>query len=757
MTDFLTYTVLGLVLASVYAIAASGLVMTYTTSGVFNLAHGAQAMTGAFVYYQLNSVWGVPEAVSVLLVLLVLGPGLGLLLYAAIMRRLRDTDEITKIVVTVAVLLGLLALSQWLWNPQEARVPEAFFGAERTVDIAGVAVRYHEVLCLAVALALAGVLRWLFVSSRLGVLMRATVDDPGLVRLAGHDPDRVSALSWMLGSMLAVLAGMLITPVVGGALEASSLTLLVIDASAAALFGRLRSIPMTFVGAILLGLTSTYFIGYAPTEWSWVSNLRVALPMVMLFVFLLLLPQTRLRVSAVRSRERYETPPVGRAAIWALVLVVAVVAFRRLIDASSVGTLQLGMAFAILALSVTLLTGYSGEVNLAPFAFGAVATIAAFHAGISGAGMDARMSVGGLVVGVLAAAATGAIVALPAMRLRGLYLALATLAFGVIVSTLVMRETTPHTILGRTFTLVPNGTLIVPRLEIGPLDLADQDTFLYATTVVFAGLGVGIVGLRNSSYGRRLAAMKDSPAASAMLGQRLIRLKLGVFAASTAIAGLGGIFMSMVLTSVGVEQFAVMAGLSLVMLTVVGGIGYVSGALFGGLVAGAGMTASVGFFGDLARGHPAYAGSLDAVSHLILVATALVGVGVARQPSGILHDVFAAHRRLAAAPEIRAGGLVGQGALYALAWAGPIDTPLFVVLSLALWLALPRIGAALRPAVVARPEGHVPHVSPELVGAGIDPSPAYLAWLDEELGLRAASVRVAAHPVVHGEDRHVAV
>jgi branched-subunit amino acid ABC-type transport system permease component len=733
VNTFLTFTALGLVLGAVYAIAASGLVLTYNTSGVFNFAHGAQAMIGAFTYYQVHDAWGIPTAVALLLVLGLLGPAMGLALHVFVMRGLRDTEPVTKIVVTVAILLGLVSLSQWFWNPQESRVPEMFFGPNSTVTIAGVVLRYHEVICLVAALVIAIALRLLFMRTRAGVLMRATVDDPDLLRLAGHDPDRVAAFAWMLGSSLAVLAGVLITPVIGTALEAITLTLLVIDAFAAALFGRLRSIPLTFVGALVLGLASSYLIGYGPTS-PWVSNLRQALPMVLLFLVLLVLPHDRLRGTAVRSRERYEVPSVTRAAVWAVVLVVGVVAFRQLIDAPSVGALLVGLSFAIVALSLTLLTGYAGEVNLAPLAFAAIATIVAFHTGIHGTGLDARISLGGLLAGVLASAATGALVALPALRLRGLYLALATLGFGVFVSAMVLRDTVPHTVLGRTFTVFPGGSLLVPPLSVGPLDLGNRDTFLVVLSVVFAALGVGLVALRNSGYGRRLAAMKDSPAASAMLGQRLVRLKLSVFALSTAIAGLGGIFMSMALTSVSAEHFVLILSLSVVMLTVVGGIGYVSGALFGGLLAGAGLTATVTLFNDIGQRHPDLAGSMGVLSHIVLASTALAGISVARNPSGLLHDVFAAHRRLAGAPEVRyvAGGV--QVLLYGVALAGWFPTPVFVVASLTLWMTLPRVGAALRP---TRVTGAVsaPTIWPELEGV----SQAYSAHtserLDRELGI----------------------
>ncbi len=190
-----------------------------------------------------------------------------------------------------------------------------------------------------------------------------------------------------LGSTLAVVAGILITPISGGTLEANLLTLLVIDAFAAAMFGRLRSIPRTFVGAIVLGLAGTYVLGYFPSEWTWTSNLRVSLPMIALFVVLIVLPQDRLRGAAVRTRERYTVPTVRKAVAWGAALLVIVYMIRLLMVESAITTLTLGMSFAIIALSLTLLTGYAGEMNLAVVSFGAISTIVAYHFGTSGSGL----------------------------------------------------------------------------------------------------------------------------------------------------------------------------------------------------------------------------------------------------------------------------------------------------------------------------------------------------------------------------------
>nr|WP_221494020.1 ABC transporter permease [Actinomadura coerulea] len=727
----MTYTILGLVLGSVYSIAASGLVLTYNTSGIFNFAHGAQAMFGTFLYWHCTERWGWPVWLALIVVVGVAGPAMGAALHTAIMRGLRGTADVTKIIVTVAVLLGTVYLAQWIWNPDEAHTVDMFFGAGSKITVAGVVVRYHEIVCLAAAVAIAAGLRVLFTRSRAGVVMRGSVDDPDLLRLNGHDPERAAMLSWALGSTLAVLAGVLIVPISGGGLDANALTLLVIDAFAAAMFGRLRSIPRTFAGAMVLGLAANYVLAYLPSAGTFTGNLRVSLPMIILFVVLVVLPQDRLRGAAVRTRERYRPPTVRSAAVWGLVLVAVVYLSSLLLSDGAVTTFSLGMTFAIIALSLTVLTGYAGELNLAPLAFGAVGTVVAFHFGVQGSGLAARTNLQGVLLAVAAAALVGGLVALPALRLRGLYLALATMAFGEFLSNMVLRDTTEHELFGMRFTLFPDGALVVPPLKVGPLDLRDGTTSLMTATVLFALIAVGLAALRGSGYGRRLAAMKDSPAATAMLGQNLVRLKLSVFMISAAIAGLGGVLMSAATGTVAQENFSFTGSLALLMLVVVAGIGYLSGALFGGLMAGVGSAVLVSTFGDLALENEGMATVYRALGHLVLVGTALVGMGVGRNPSGFVHDLVDGYRAIRTArPPLFGAGALGA-VLYVLALTGVIGTWTFALAALCVVMLLPVVGRAyLEEGRGARP------VPLELVGVDEPCTDELRVRLDRELGLK---------------------
>ncbi|ONH28364.1 ABC transporter permease subunit [Pseudofrankia asymbiotica] len=756
MEQFLQYTILGLVLGGIYGIAASGLVLTCTTSGIFNFGHGSIAMLSAFIYWQIRFDWNWPAPLALIAVLGVFAPALGALLHLSIMRGLRETTEITRITVTVALTVGSLALANWIWDPTVPRRFDYFFGPTHQVNVLGSHITYHELLALTAAVVIAVGLRFFFYRTRTGVGMRAVVDDPPLLRLTGGRPERLATLSWAFGAMLAALAGILITPILGGSLDPNALTLLVIDAFAAAVFGRLRSVPLTFLGAVVLGLANNYVLAYFPSErWTWTSNFRISLPMILLFVVLLRLPQDRLRGGTItRARERFRVPTMRMALSWAVILVVGMFLLKEIMAPTVVNTMVTGMTFAIVALSLVPLTGYAGEINLAPVSFGAIGTIIAYHYGITGSGPDTRMTVWGLLLAAVVCAVVGALVALPALRLRGLYLALATMAFGVFVSTMVVADTVPRVLplLHIKFSIFPNGTLNVPRPRLGAIDLADGGTFLMVVTILFAVLGVLMVALRRSGYGHRLVALKDSPAACATLGQNPVRLKLSVFMLSAAIAGLGGALMSSALVSVNPDRFTIFVSLGLVMTVVVAGIGHVSGALAGGLLAGVGFVALQNVFDKVGTDHSSLHGLFSFLGQFSTVLPALIGVGLSRNPTGFVNDIietFAVFRRARA---MLGAGLALQAVVYLLAYTDTISNWWFVALSFLLWGIWPRVtplvtdrfvlaARARKVGLAVAGSGEVPL---ELVGVDVPFAPEHLALLDRTLGLPGTPAMRAA-------------
>ncbi|MET0902825.1 MAG: ABC transporter permease [Acidimicrobiales bacterium] len=705
MEEFLSITVLGLSTAAVFALAASGLVLTYTTTGIFNFAHGAIGMLGAFSYWQLHVDWGWPIPLALVVVLLVLAPGLGVLVERGIMRGLVDAPETIRIIVTVSLLIALLGIGQWIWPPNQVyRVPLLFPG--ETVSLFGVNVSYHELTAFLVAALVALALRLLLYRTQIGLDMRASVDSRPLAMLHGARPHRSAATAWAIGCGLAAVAGVLVGPMTGQ-LSHTNLTLLIINAYAAAMIGRLRSLPMTFAGAVFLGLADAYAIGYLPEGNAYLISFRFVIPVVVLFVVLLLLPNPQLRTHSTSiSREDIPAQAKRTAAVTAAAIVgIGLVLASVLNDADALRASRI-FGIALIALSLVPLTGFGGQVSLCQMSFAAIGALVMAHHGQGGDPVA-------LLLAAVVCAVVGALVALPALRLSGLYLALATAAFAVFLDRWVF--------LFRSFGLGPwtikfweGGVVAVDPVDVPGVDTTDRQTQLVVLACVVALGYLLVVVVRRSGYGQRLLAMKDSPAACATLGIDITRLKLSVFALSAAMAGVGGALYAGTLGSVSAERFSLFESLPLLLLTVVGGIGTAAGPLFTGLLLG---------------GFPIAIATWPFLGNLNRVLPGTMGVALGRNPNGAVRDIGA---RYAVLREVRfalVGLVVSLVVVSGLAVAGSITGWGLLFSAVAALVIWPLVAEATIRRRVEKP--------PALEWAGIDRvlTVSEVRELDAALGL----------------------
>ena len=566
---FLTYTIFGLITGSVYAIAASGLVVTYTTSGIFNFGHGAVGMVMAFMYWQLHYGWGLPVWLSFLLVVFVIAPLFGALIERVLMRNLQGATVVTTVVITIGLLVMLIGVAQTIWPPSEPHNVEQFF-AGTSIELGGVRISGHQLFSLAASLVAAGGLYVILNRTRIGLAMRAVVDDRNLVALNGAPPNRISMLSWAMGSSLAGLAGVLLAPIVQ--LEIFTLTLLVINAYAAAMVGRLKSLPRTFIGALFLGLFIEFYSGYVPAPTSRTleqlnQGLVGSLPIVFLFLALMFLPQARLRVGRLVASKAPRVPTFKESVAGAVGLVVATYLIASTLDQADQSRAGRSLVYALVMLSLVPLTGYAAQLSLAQLG---LAGVGGFAVGKVGADFGFWP---GLVAAALLAALAGILFALPALRLQGLYLALTTMAFAVMLDKMFFNKT-----YGFGF----GGSIRVGR----PSMFEGERAFMVLMAAAFGLLGMMVLALKRGPFGRRLAAMRDSPAACATLGLDLTRTKLAVFALSSGMAGIAGVFYGAQQGSIGTDDVRVEQGLPILLMAVIGGITSVSGALLGGLLFG---------------------------------------------------------------------------------------------------------------------------------------------------------------------------
>ncbi len=637
MDQFLTFTVFGLVTAAIYAVAASGLVVTYTTSGIFNFAHGAFGMLAAFMYWKLRIEWGWSAPITIVVMLGILAPLFGAAIERVIFRGLQNVSEVTKLVVSVSLLFGVYQGAIILFPPDQGRRFPGFFDGN-AFDLSVVNLQWHDAFTILAAVLVALFLRSLLFGTRTGIAMRAVVDDRPLAQLTGSRPDRSAMLAWALGTTLAALSGILLAGS-QGVLKHLDLTLLVINAYAAAMIGRLRSLPLTFLGALILGLGESYAVGYLPTNqqitsvFGWndftpvsLSGLRPAFPVILLFVILLFLPPLRVRAGGQqKSREYIPKPPLRR---W-MIATVALGALAWMVgtQVSDLRLFQLGIGVGtgIIMLSLVPLIGWGGQINLAPLTFAGIGAVVMGHFGGDG-------TIFGLILATLVTAAIGVLIALPALRLQGLYLALATASFAVFMEKMFFSQSV----------VLPNASLNVPRLSLGPVSFESNKAHLVLLSVCFGLIALFLVWLRRGEFARRLLAMKASPAACVTLGLNLTRTKVQVFALSAGIAGLGGALLGAQSNSVSPDTFRFLQGLPIVLLAVIGGIGAVGGALFGGLV----YAFAFYIIPDIVPG----------LKNILTLTPALAGISLGRNPNGAVNETVKSVKETLALRRARASG-----------------------------------------------------------------------------------------------------
>ncbi|MGY0490748.1 ABC transporter permease subunit [Streptomyces sp. WG-D5] len=573
MSDLLAFVLSGLVSGALYALLATGLVLSYSASGLFNFAHGATAYLCALAFYELHSGFGWPAVPTALLLVLLAAPLLGWGLDRLMFRKLARVGETAQIVATIGLLVALPALGLWIVELLEGagapvKPAENQFGlpgvgpspARNWQLMDGVGIDSDQLITWVTTAVVALGLWFLLRRTALGLKLRAAVDNRSLVELRGISADRLSSVAWMLSSALAGLAGVLATPLLG--LSSHDFTLFLFVSATAAVLGRFMSVPLAFAGGLALGVLQNLVAGYA-TFAEGITGFRTAVPFLILFAGLLLLTRRQRTAGTVAS----DAPPVdylaGRSWLrrwgpWAAAAALLAVAFYTVTTPFWSGILAQGLAISLVFLSFTVVTGLGAMVSLAQAAF---VTGAALVAGL-------LMShgwpfLGAALAGTCAAAVLGALVALPALRLGGRSLALATLALAFLADQVLFQ-------LG----WLRNGDTgwEIPRAVAGPVDLGDDRAMGVAMVVLCTGAVAGLSALRNSRAGRAMLAVRSAPAAAMASGVSVLRTKLLLFTLSAGLAGFGGVMYASYNTRITATDFTAMTGLIWLAVVVAAGV-----------------------------------------------------------------------------------------------------------------------------------------------------------------------------------------
>ncbi len=630
MEKFVSLVISGAVSGAIYSIIASGLVLAFATSRVFNFAHGAIAFTSAYLYYELNVGLGWPILPSAIVAIVVWPVLLGLLLDRALFRNLAKANDATRIVATVGLMLALPSLALWLvdrfiawfdWNiPNGSNVyvaPGLGPSPKKSWNVIGRTVIDSNQVIVFVAAAVSAVVLWYVLRrTRLGLEMRATVDRRELASIRGIDPGRTSSMAWALSMMLAGLAGVVGAPIFG--LSVDQYTLVLFVAATAVVLGGMRSIPISFAGGLLIGVIQNLAAGYPPDFLADLPGVRASVPPVLLLVALLVLGRSRVRVAGSSSSELVPPPdylsdlPRWRRTLpWAVVVGFLIVFVLFIADRYWQGLIAKGFGLGLIFLSIVVLTGIGGMVSLAQATFVA--------SGAMTAGLLFSHDVPFLVAlaaGTIVATVAGMIVGAIGVRLGGLPLALATLALALFGDQLVFQL---DSIRGG-----PSGWRM-PRPDLGFVDFHD-DGAMAMLMLVCVGLGVLLVSnLQRSATGRAMIAVRSSEPAAETSGISAVMSRLIIFGLSAGLAGAGGVVLSSFEGRVSNASYITAEGLIWLAIVVTFGVRRPGAAFLGGI------TFSIS---------PEVVGWITTSGRIPTILFGLGAVNLARNPDGSMAQII---------------------------------------------------------------------------------------------------------------------
>ncbi len=577
MSDLLPFIVIGIATGAVYGLAGTGLVLAYKTSGIFNFAYGSLAALTVFVFYYLHNEHGWPWPLAGLLCLFVLAPIEGLLL-ELFARSLENVGATLKVVATVGLLLIVLGVGTIWYGNVTTTFPQ--FLPQKTVRMLGVNVAWYQIIVVIISVLATAILYYFFRFIRMGIAMRGVVDNPDLVSMTGESPVRVRRWAWVISSIFASLAGLLLAPSL--TLDALIITMLVVQAFGAAAIGYFSSLPLTFVGGLFIGIAAAVATKYTASV-TWLSGLSAGLPFILLFIVLVVTPRARLAerrvVHTLPVKKSWEAPIRLRLVTYAAVIIL--LAFVPQLVGDKLSIWSNALVDIILFLSLGLLVRNAGQISLCQFAFAAIGAAAFGH--FTGSYHIPWLLA--ILLACLLAVPVGAIVAIPAIRLSGVFLALATFGFGILLEQVVY---TTNLMFGPTTTGIPAPR---PDISIGGWNLGTDNGFYYLL-LIFAVLAVGlIIAIQRGRMGRLLGGLSDSPTALELHGATTNVIRVLIFCISAALAALSGALLACLFHySVG-GNYTSFSSLTLVALIIIS----VGGAPWYGIIAAIGFTVFPGY------------------------------------------------------------------------------------------------------------------------------------------------------------------
>jgi ABC-type branched-subunit amino acid transport system permease subunit len=599
MSSYILFLILGLGAGATYAILGQGLVLKYRSAGVVDFAHGAVAMFIAYVFVNLRSfgelelpVILIPHQISLnggaglntglaIVISLVYAAVLGLVLYVIIYRPLRGASPLTRVCASVGVMLGLQAIAVLNYSTEPVATNPIF--PSSPLSIAKITFPEDRLFFTGVVIVISVALAIIYRFSRFGLATRAGAENDRGAALTGISANVIAGQNWVIATVLAGAAGILIAPV--ASLDPTSYTLFVVPALAAALIGRFQSFWITALAGLLLGCAQSE-IDKLITVWTWLpqQGLSDALPFAVIIVVMALRSRTVLaRGGDVAERN----PSIGRphtplrtAAICFVAGVLLMLVLNSVLRYAFISSLTV----TCIALSVVVLTGYVGQVSLAQMSLAGIGGFMLGH-------ISADWHIGfpwSLILAGLCAVPIGLVIGLPALRLRGVNLAVVTLGFAAAMDAVLF---TDLSFTGGTAGL-PIPAPRLPGLNLGITQGKSYPTLIFGVLVLLVVilLGLLVARLRRGPAGRMLLAIRSNERAAGSVGINVAQAKLMAFGLAAFIAGIGGALTGYMQGELTADSFAAFTSIGLLAIVFVAGVGRIAGAVVAGIMfSGAGL------------------------------------------------------------------------------------------------------------------------------------------------------------------------
>jgi ABC-type branched-subunit amino acid transport system ATPase component/branched-subunit amino acid ABC-type transport system permease component len=562
VTEILQYAVLGLGAAVGYTLLGSGVMLINRGSGVVNFAQGAMALVAALLYYSFSDRMSMPFPIAILLSIVVTAL-LGTLVYLTIMRPLAQSSTTARTIATLGLLILIQGVVVLVWGVGPFNVVR--FLPAGTFEVLGVVVSWDRLILIGIA-ALVTVVLWFTAKyTATGLALRALAENARATSTLAWSPIKLGILTWTIGAGLAGLAGTLIAPIT--TISVDTMPLMIIPVLAAVLLASFKSFPILLLASAVIGIGQSLLFNFVP-----IQGMSQSLPFILILI--LLIVRGREHISRTHLVERLPAVGTGRVFWKTLAVIIALIAagILFLFNDQFLAATTATFGWSLIVLSVVILIGYSGQLSLAQ------ATLAGI-AGLIAARLVADLAVPlplAIIAAVAATVLIGLTVALPALRTRGINLAIVTLGIASITSEFIFKNS---------FFSGDFGSVIVPTVELFGLDLTPilnpQGYALFAL-VLFIVCCVVAAAVRRGTAGGRLLAVRTNDRAASALGVDVVGAKFFAFGLSAAIAAIGGIILAFSTPAFNPSAFNPTQSISVIAYAFVGGVGFIIGAPAGG-------------------------------------------------------------------------------------------------------------------------------------------------------------------------------